>query len=145
MRKSLYRKSINSKYHKLYWYYVYHIKKQGVKVCHRNLKQCWASFKNEGLSITIDSKVAGTLLGILILLHEYKHYLHYKNKQHLYFYRNAKFREKDIPLIWRVEWDCFQFVRIKLKKDLGYLPRHRFIDKKYVKNNILPAWIRDYC
>jgi len=145
MNVPLIDKSVTSKYHDLYWKLVKSMKKSGVQIIHRELKSSYGLTYWTENKITIESGVAGTLTGLIIALHERSHLLHQKNGKFSGFYKSKKFtRENHAKLIWRAEWDCFNYAKNTLKR-WGIDANHKLLDKKWVKNNLLEIWIKYYC
>jgi len=142
---SLRERSKTSKYHGLYWRHIDLLRSRGVKVYHRKLKNYNGFYNQRNKSITIKSNIAGTLLGLIIFLHERSHLDHEIKKLYPSFYRKGKFDPiKDKKLIWAAEWNCFYRAKYVLNK-LGINTSHSFVNKKWVKNNMLPMWIKEYC
>lgn len=132
----------------LYWYYVEKIKSKGILIFHKNIKGCYGKFchkPNQIKKIFILKKIAGTLTGLIVLLHEYRHYLHLTQKKYKSFYLIKNFDEKKHKnLIFSAEWNCYKYSKDTLKR-WGINTYHVYLDKKWVKENLLPAWIEHYC
>lgn len=127
---------------------VQEIKSKGVKVIHKELPDHGEYDANNNI-IRIDKILKNTFLGCIILYHEYHHALDFRNDRNKRFYytnmaKSTMDRDKKIEIIWKVEWGCFNYALNRLKK-YGVTPKdHEFLQKDWVKENLLYLWVKEY-
>lgn len=136
-RPNNFQNSKKSKYHKTYWNLINKLNKKGIKVFHRPMKKYYGLcffWKN---TIDIASHISGTKFGLMVLLHEYSHCLHQKNRRYYgYYYSNGNYNPK---LACRAEWNCWKFAENKLK-GMGMNTNHKYLNKKWSKKHFLPLY-----
>ncbi len=124
------------------------IKQRGIKVIHkRKCKGYLAYYYNH--HIVIQACYKNTLLGCIFLLHEYCHLLDDNAGRFRLFYTDA-FTRKDISMrkkrdiIWKAEWNCFEY-SYKILREYGITRKDsEYFQKSWVKREILPTMIENY-
>jgi len=133
----------------LYQKIVDEIQSKGIKVIHRKLSGDYGRCYWTNKTIVMDSSVRGTLIGCIMIYHEFNHFLDYKYKRNRLYYKEGPSkpnlsRRKKIDIMWKAEWECMEYALTRLKK-YGITKRHHpYFQKTWMKKNILPVWIKAY-
>ena len=133
----------------LYQKIVDEIQSKGIKVIHRKLSGDYGRCHCRDKMIIIDTSIRGTLIGCIIIYHEFNHALDYKYNRNRYFYREELPelnipRRKKINIIWKAEWECMEYALMRLKKYGVTKRHHNYFKKTWMKKNVLPIWVKEY-
>ena len=132
----------NRRYHNLYWGLHKELKSNGIKIYHSNRMRAG----HMGLSfiesdeIIMNSDLAGTFLGLIILLHEYRHNEQYKNGLFSDYFNSSNFTSNgqcklDKEIVFQAEWDCYSYAQRRLKQ-MGVFKRSKLFNKEEIQKTV---------
>lgn len=141
----------NFKYKNLYVHLESEISKQGLGLRYRDYATIYGKCLASDKILCIDKKIRYTLLGCIILLHEYNHFLQYSDGRFLLFFKdklkgNKKYTNKQkFEYVFAMENDCFQFAKSILREYGVFIPKSiKLVDPIWLRNNLLETWGKSY-
>jgi len=134
-----FNRSKKSKFHKVYWEVCRQLDERGIKVYHKEMRDYLGLCYYKQDKIVMNSITSGTKLGLINLLHEYRHLQHFRRE--LYFaYYHPYYQKPTLSTIHRAEWNCYVFAKSALKKLMGYPVKSKYFDKQWIKKYFFPLY-----